>query len=254
MRLVGGHDGLVLDGGQSAEAGLASAAVVGPFDPGDDRDPQLLAGGPAAPVQDVLLQQREERFHRGVVAGGRRPGPSIRPGRGGAARPGTSGTGIAIPGRSGPRSRRRRPTRAATALSEGVDGEPGLHPVADGVAHDPAGVDVLDRAQVELALAGGVLGDVGQPQLVRRRSAVKSRSTRSSWAGGPGFLPFLPRFLPNTLHQPWSRADPPHRPVTAGLAGVAGLVGQQPVAELRVVAVGVEQRVRPGRPRPARGR
>ena len=34
--------------------------------------------------------------------------------------------------------------------------------------------------------------------------AVKSRLTRSSWAGGPGFFPFLPRFFPNTDHQPFA--------------------------------------------------
>ncbi|MFC0843696.1 hypothetical protein ACFH04_08180 [Streptomyces noboritoensis] len=34
--------------------------------------------------------------------------------------------------------------------------------------------------------------------------AVKSRRTRSSCTGGPAFL-FLPRFLPNTLHQLLSR-------------------------------------------------
>ncbi len=28
-----------------------------------------------------------------------------------------------------------------------------------------------------------------------------ARSTRSSWTGGPGFLPFLPRFLPNADHR-----------------------------------------------------
>src|SRR5690554_1989758 len=57
-------------GGQSAEAGLASAVVVGPFDPGDDLDAELVAGGPAAAVEDVLLEQCKERFHGGVVAGG----------------------------------------------------------------------------------------------------------------------------------------------------------------------------------------
>lgn len=64
-----GHDGFVLDGGQPAEAVLASAAVVGAFLPGDDRQSQLGAGGPAAAVEDVLLQQREEALHRGVVPG-----------------------------------------------------------------------------------------------------------------------------------------------------------------------------------------
>src|SRR5699024_10711885 len=64
-----GHDYLVLDRGQTAETGLATATVVGPFDPGDDRDPEFLSGGPRASVQNVLLQQGEERFHGGVVSG-----------------------------------------------------------------------------------------------------------------------------------------------------------------------------------------
>lgn len=33
-----GHDGLVFDRGQPAESGLASSAVIGAFDPGNDRD------------------------------------------------------------------------------------------------------------------------------------------------------------------------------------------------------------------------
>src|SRR5690606_40101023 len=69
--LVGGlaHDDLELDRGQSCESGLASATVVGPFDPGHDRDPQLLSGGPSLPVQDVALKQAEEALHGGVVTG-----------------------------------------------------------------------------------------------------------------------------------------------------------------------------------------
>ena len=60
-------DGLVLDGGQPPQAVLAAPAVVGALDPGHDRDAQLFAGGPGAAVQDVLLQQREERFHSRVI-------------------------------------------------------------------------------------------------------------------------------------------------------------------------------------------
>src|SRR5690606_31578879 len=63
-----GHAGLELDGRQTAQAGLATSPVVGALDPGDDRDAQLLAGGPGSPVEDVLLQEREEALHRGVVA------------------------------------------------------------------------------------------------------------------------------------------------------------------------------------------
>ena len=54
---------------QSAQAGLPATAMVSALDPGDDRDPELLSGPPALAVQDVLLQQREEGLHRGVVPG-----------------------------------------------------------------------------------------------------------------------------------------------------------------------------------------
>jgi hypothetical protein len=41
---------------------------VGAFDPGDDGDAQFVATVPAAAVQHVLLQEREERLHGGVVS------------------------------------------------------------------------------------------------------------------------------------------------------------------------------------------
>jgi hypothetical protein len=65
---VGLHDGFELDGRQPTEAGLTATPVVGPLDPGHDRDPQFFASGPDPSVEDVLLQQREEALHRGVVA------------------------------------------------------------------------------------------------------------------------------------------------------------------------------------------
>ena len=65
-----GHDGLVLDGGQPSESVLTTSSVVGPLDPPDSRDPELFAGGPGAAIEDVLLQQCEERLHGRVVAGG----------------------------------------------------------------------------------------------------------------------------------------------------------------------------------------
>src|SRR5689334_4006230 len=63
-------DCLVFDGCEPSEGALAPAAVVGPLDPGDDGQPQVLTGLPALAVQGVLLQQGEERFHGGVVAAG----------------------------------------------------------------------------------------------------------------------------------------------------------------------------------------
>ena len=67
------------------------------------------------------------------------------------------------------------------------------HPVDDGVIDDPAAAGVLDRAEVELALCGGVLGDVSQPELVDVRGG-KGALKGSSWTGGPG-LQVRPRFL-----------------------------------------------------------
>lgn len=45
-----------------AEPALAASAVVGPFDPGHDRDAEFLAGVPGLAIQHVLLQEREERL------------------------------------------------------------------------------------------------------------------------------------------------------------------------------------------------
>ena len=64
---------LKLDRGEPAEPALAAPTVVGSFDPGHDGQAQFLSGGPALPVQDVLLQQREEGLHGCIVATGPDP-------------------------------------------------------------------------------------------------------------------------------------------------------------------------------------
>src|SRR5699024_8139141 len=57
------------DGGQSAEAVLSSAAVVGALDPMRDGRSQFISGIPGPAVEDVVLEQRKEALHGGVVAG-----------------------------------------------------------------------------------------------------------------------------------------------------------------------------------------
>lgn len=52
---------------------MSAPPVVGPLDPGHDRDPEFFAGGPDATVEDVLLQQAEEGLHGRVVAGSSDP-------------------------------------------------------------------------------------------------------------------------------------------------------------------------------------
>src|SRR6185312_17571623 len=65
-----GHDCFEFDRGQPPQCELTASTVVGAFDPGDDGNAQLLAGVPAAAVQDVLLQQAKEALHGRVVTGG----------------------------------------------------------------------------------------------------------------------------------------------------------------------------------------
>jgi hypothetical protein len=76
-----------------------------------------------------------------------------------------------------PRTKLRSPVRVKNAtghvftsdhgILDGLDGQPSLHAAVDGVAHNPVGAGVLDGAEIELPFCRGVLGDVGQPQLVR---------------------------------------------------------------------------------------
>ena len=59
-----------------------------------------------------------------------------------------------------------------------------------------------------------------------------------------GLLAILPALLPERGPPAQLGADLPRGPLGHRLARSAGLVDQEPVAELGVVAVGVEQRVR----------
>lgn len=61
MALCGGVVGFVFDRGEVGEASLSAAAMVVAFDPDDDGLAEFGAGAPAFAVEDVLLQQCEER-------------------------------------------------------------------------------------------------------------------------------------------------------------------------------------------------
>src|SRR5439155_16001167 len=59
--------------GEPPETPLPAHAVVGAFDPVDDRQAELLPRAPTVAVQDVLLEHGEERLHRDVVRAGAGP-------------------------------------------------------------------------------------------------------------------------------------------------------------------------------------
>ena len=149
------YDCFVLYWCQSTQPGLSATSVICPLDPGHDRDSQLVASDPPATVENVLLQQGEERFHGRVIA--RCADSSHRP-------------DDAVTGQS-PSEFLRSELAAAVAVPhasahvtapnhshlEGIDSQPGLHPRADRIANDPRRVGVLDRTEVELALIRMVL-------------------------------------------------------------------------------------------------
>src|SRR5690625_541108 len=165
-------DGLVFDRGQSAEAVLPSAAVVGAFDPVHDGSPELVSGGPGSAVEDVVLQQGEEALHGRVVTAradsAHRSEHPVPPDRLLHLLRSELRSSIAVQDAA---SYLAPPGDSAV---QSVDRQAGLHSRVDRIPDYPARVDVLDRTQVELALAGAVLGDIGQPQLVRAISSEVS--------------------------------------------------------------------------------
>lgn len=134
-------------------------------------------------------------------------------------------------------------TSAYNGLVECCNSESGLHSTVDGVADDPVRVRVLDGAEIEGALVGAVLGDVGEPQLVRSSSSeVAAHEVVMGWRAGLGGLAAL-RFSeprPPAIGLP----VPPHSAVTDFVAVITNFIGEEPVAELGVVAVCVIDRVR----------
>lgn len=135
------------------------------------------------------------------------------------------------------------------SVLECSDGQARLHPRVDRVSDDPVAEHVLDRANVELALARFVFRDIGQPELV---GGVGNELVPGSpvlvgdgatvvvdrWAGLAAVAaPFFPERGPPVV----GRRDPPSGLVGHRLTLVAGFVGEEPVPELGVVLVGVEQ-------------
>jgi hypothetical protein len=126
--------------------------------------------------------------------------------------------------------------------TEGLGGQAGLHPRVDGVADDAVGEHVFDRTDVELALAGPVFSNVGQPQLIWRIGGEipADQIVMDRWADLAilAALALAERTPPTVV-----RADPPRGPLGHRLPGIAGFGDQEAVAKLRVIAVGVEQSV-----------
>ncbi len=234
-----GEGELVLDRGELAERALPSPSVVGVLNPEHDCAVQLVAGAPAATIQDVLLQQRVPGLHRGVVTGRGDPPHRALQSRSGQDRPERSGPKLRAAVRVHYHDAAGLPS--GDGGPQGADGELGGHALVEGVADDAVAEQVLDRAAVELALGGGVLGDVGQPQLVGSGGGelALDQVVVHRRAGPAGQAALAGVHRPHPL-----RAAQPVDPVAGGGDALVGeLVGDVPVAELRVVVVDVDRGV-----------
>src|SRR5699024_3507106 len=159
------YDCFVLYWCQSTQPGLSATSVICPLDPGHDRDSQLVASGPPTTVENVLLQQGEERFHGRVIA--RCADSSHRPDDAVTGQNPSEFLRSVLPASVAVRHASSHDTAPGHSHLERIDSQPGLHPRADRIADDARGVGVLDRAEVQLALIRMVLRNVGQPQLIR---------------------------------------------------------------------------------------
>jgi len=136
----------------------------------------------------------------------------------------------------------RASATAGNGHLEGVDGELGGHAPVDRVADDPVGEHVLHCAQVELGVPGPVFRNVREPQVV---GPVSSEFTAHEIVmnRGPGTLarPSPDRVAAADMDQP---AGLQHLVVRHVQATVPEFVGQEPVAELRIITMRVKDGVR----------
>src|SRR3954468_9638800 len=121
---------LELDWRELTEGPLTTPAVVGPFDPGDDRKAQFLPGLPALSVEDVALQQGEERLHGGVVGAG--PGATHRPDQAVVAKEPDELLGAELATAVGVNQGQTGPAEL-DGVAHGRHGEGGFHPGVHGV-------------------------------------------------------------------------------------------------------------------------
>lgn len=115
---------------------------------------------PAPAIQDILLQQREERLHGRVVGAGRYPAHRatqyIHRQRHGAS------TGAKLTAAIGVNHCVAR-TALFDSIIECVDGKLRSHAVRHTLTDDPVGEGVLNHAQIQFPGSRRMFGDISQP-------------------------------------------------------------------------------------------
>lgn len=124
-------------------------------------------------------------------------------------------------------------------MVQGGDGKGRFHPPVHGVSDDPVRMQVLDRAQVQLALPGVVRCDVREPFPVRGHGAeVPFNEVIVDRRAG---LEPCPAPAVDHREDAVLRAQPPDPAFTGPQAGTGiDLIGDEPVSEGRIVAVVID--------------
>ena len=214
-------EAFVVDGAEVAQGGVAAGGVVPGFDPFEDRVGEFGCGCSSVRRSSSSICIEPKKTRPGHCRRrSRRPSPWSRAGRrcGGVDRtaqevywlPWSEWTMVCRP--AGWRRQRAMSSASTTSL--------GAQVVGDRPAHDPAGEHVQDDRAVDPALAGAVLGDVGDPQPVRPVSANR-RSTRSSWQAGAGWLRAVGASRGGVDLGDWSRSGRRRRPLEPTVAAAA---------------------------------
>lgn len=182
---------LVLGGAEHAVGRVSSTGVVEAFDEVEAGGLGLGAGGEVAAVEQFALERGEEALgDRVVVAVADRAGGRAYAGFAAAPAEGERrilASLVAVMDRTG-----ARPAVPDRHL-ERVDDQLGAQVLGDRPSDDLSGEHVQDDGEVEPALAGGHVGDLGGPGPVRC-GAVKSRSTRSCGGNAEVSRRVSPRF------------------------------------------------------------
>jgi len=163
---------------------VPASTVVEALDVVEDGGAQLGFGWPAAAVDEVAFQGLEERFAEGVVVGAAASAHRLLdPGEAAAAAEGKRDilrplVGVMDESAVGSASLQR--------LLQCVDDELGAEVVFEGPANNAAAVTVDDHGEVEPALPATEVGDVGDPEPVRRRRPEVALDEIVSDAHTPG--------------------------------------------------------------------
>ena len=178
---------------------MAAARVVPGLDPLEDGRGEFPPGGPGLPVEQLALQGPEERLHHRVVERGTDPLHRAEQAR--CAQPmaeslrGVLRAPVGVHhGLAG-----RRPAAPAGHL-QGVDHQFAPEEVVgDRPTYDPTRVHVQHRGAVELAFAGGLLGDVGAELVLEVVTEVLAPMVVAQGEPRGDVLPVALEVLPQSL-------------------------------------------------------